>query len=338
MARLLSPDILEALRQLGTCLAAGEPVGDGAADLASRLGRLGPEQLPRAEPEIYEAAGLWRTYESTYSPAPRRLSALGELDKTDALKYLFLFHRDGRIREAALQKLAGPLPSAFWFAALAWRLNDWVRPVRAAAIAAAHRCFPATTPEVAAGAAATILVRMKDWSRWSTERAVVTTHFARSDVLSRLADLIAERVTGAMPTLLWHALRHPEMDAHLERLALSARQPGVRASVLATLARGTIEWRVGTQWRWVNKALGKGGLEAVMASRELTVQVDLPTLIRAGLADRSGIVRKAALSALIRHRLDFPDAADIALRMRADRSPGVRERAAFLLRQEGAPD
>ena len=49
------------------------------------------------------------------------------------LRYLFIFHGDETIREAALGKIVSGLPSPFLFAAIAWRLNDRALPVRRAA-------------------------------------------------------------------------------------------------------------------------------------------------------------------------------------------------------------
>ena len=65
----------------------------------------------------------------------RRDGVLPTLARAATLNFawLFLFHPSGYIREAALDSIVTPPTSAFFFAALAWRLNDWAGPVRKAA-------------------------------------------------------------------------------------------------------------------------------------------------------------------------------------------------------------
>src|SRR6218665_2975473 len=41
-----------------------------------------------------------------------------------------LFHHSGYVREAALKRIDGPVPNAFFLVALVYRLNDWVPEVR----------------------------------------------------------------------------------------------------------------------------------------------------------------------------------------------------------------
>src|SRR5438552_5596898 len=63
----------------------------------------------------------------------KRLTDKEQLLHLPDARFLFLFHLDGRMREASLQRISGGLPSSFLFAAVAWRLNDWAEQVRAAA-------------------------------------------------------------------------------------------------------------------------------------------------------------------------------------------------------------
>ena len=143
---VLSSAMYAALVDIGRILARGEPVGrelDRALDL---MASLSAGDIARADLAIANAAllhnyrprpsrvGLWLRLRTDVSDAERLLL-------TPGLASLFIFHRNGRVREAALARLSGGLPNPFLFAAVAWRLNDWVPQVRAAAVCCARRVF-----------------------------------------------------------------------------------------------------------------------------------------------------------------------------------------------------
>jgi hypothetical protein len=254
-----------------------------------------------------------------------------QLERTPLLEYLFLCHRDGRLRQVALDRIAGGIPSAFLFAAVCWRLNDWARPVREAAARCARRCFPLTDPVVAASALSALMIRTRSWGRWAEERDLFEAILARPDVAAALAAIIAERPTGAMARLLRASARTPHLDDHLEILSRSALQPAVRAAALNMLLAGEAVRPAGRAWQWIDKSMGLRRWVMQYDRRKIEVALDGATLIEQGVADRSAMVRGAALSGAIRHLRGTETERAYALRLRDDRSRSVRERAAFIL-------
>lgn len=335
MARhsVLSPELLSALNTVGAKLQEGGKAGRELEVAVGFLSGLDARHVARADREIADAAGLHR-----HPPQPligrllsRRPSGAKQLLALPGLEYLFLFHRDGRLREAALLKMTGGLPSPFIFATVLWRLNDWAAPVRQAAARCASRAFPVTAPSVVARTAAELLVRQASWGRWRDERTLLDCVFGRDDVAAHLAKLIAEETTGPQASTLRYALRTPGLDQHLERLARKAVQPSVRAVALNALIDGKAEWPTGTAWQWIDKSIGLRRRVPVFDHRPLSVAVPREALIEQGIADRSAAVRRVALAGVIRHLLGTNEAAAIATPLLQDQSPSVRERAEFIL-------
>ena len=332
---ILPSPLAETLRHVGSKLADRRRIGGDLASLPELLGAVSVSDFPRAEREIVSAACLysWRrpmTYlERLFG---RTVFDTDQLKKIDGLEYLFIFHRDGRLREAALQKLSGPLPNAFLFTAIAWRLNDWAPAVRVAAADCARQTFPQTPAAIVAQAAIVLMLRKATWNRWGPEEAILEEAFSRPDVAACLAASISNRSTGRMASLLRQALRASSMDKHLPLLAQTAVQPSVRAAATQCLLNECAEWPVGWHWKWIDKSMGVRRKETTFARRSLTIPVDLEAVIRRGLSDRAGAVRSIAMSGLIRHRADIRDALQLATGMLADKSTSVRARAEFALR------
>jgi hypothetical protein len=335
---LLSSELVTALGEVGAKLRNGGDVTSSLGVALVLLAQLDPGHVARADGEIAAAASLDR--QPPQSPSTRLFSressGASQLLRTPGLEYLFVFHRDGRLREAALLKITGGLPSPFLFAAVLWRLNDWAAPVRQAATRCARRSFPATRPAVIARAAAELLVRQATWRRWEAERSILNEVFGRSDVAAELADLMSVETVGPQASTLRYALRTPALDQHLERIASRARQPSVRAVALGTLIDRKAEWPSGTALRWINKPMGVQRRETVFDHRLLTVTPSRRALIERGINDRSAVVRRVALTGIIRHMLETPDARAWAEPLAFDRAPSVRERAEFILRGQTA--
>lgn len=331
---LLPAKLLCALTEVGTKLRNG---GNAEAELKVALDLLAdlePGHVARADGAIAAAADLHR-----HLPQPllgrllsSRRSEAEQLLRMAGLEYLYLFHRDGRLREAALLKITGGLPSPFLFAAVLWRLNDWAAPVRQAAARCANRSFPVTDPSIVARTGAELLVRQASWGRWRDERAILDRVFGRDDVAAQLAELIAHESTGPQASTLRHALRTPALDRHLERISAQAVQPSVRALALNALIDGKAKWPSGTAWQWVDKSMGLRRRVTVFEHRPLTVAPPHGALIARGVNDRSAVVRKAALTGVIQHLPGTAEARAFAAQLVADRSPSVRERAEFILR------
>ncbi len=161
---VLPPPLAAKLAALGTRLGDRE-LEDVLADLSTLPANL----IVRANQEIATAArlGWWQT-QMGFSLG-RLFGSSNEqqlLRKRPDYAWLFLFHPNGYVREAALDCINNPPTSPFFFSALAWRLNDWVGPVRQAAERCAERVLHQTVADVAANAALYLLDRRLAWGRW----------------------------------------------------------------------------------------------------------------------------------------------------------------------------
>lgn len=249
--------------------------------------------------------------------------------------YSDLFHHSGYVREAALKRIAGPVPNAFFMVALVHRLNDWVPEVRAAATAALHRTgAPVTDPAIVVKALIFLLPRVRDWSRWGADMAPFDALLDQPGVAAGIAATLRDSVTGPSARLLRQALRRPAMDAHLPSLMREARQPAVRALALRVLAASEVAWDAGppTIRQWIDKSMGLFRIVRRTEQRPVASPLDLAELIGTGAADKSAAVRLAAATALSLNYAKVPDGRAFAERLATDKSRAVRERAAFLLR------
>lgn len=322
-----------ALLEIGSCLKDGRSVGRYLERAIFHVSALPIEHLGSLWHRIADTAKLQTYPESLRTRIffRRRLSHRQQLDEFPELSYLFLFHRDGRLREAALKIVAGGLPSPFLFGAVLMRLNDWADPVRSAALECTRRCFPLTSPEIVVQAAMILLPRLDSWGRWSDEREAIDLVLRRADVARLLADSLASEKSGPASRTLKAVLKHDAIDAHLERLAMHAAQPSVRAMAVTVIADKQACWPVGAEWKWVDKSMGERIRVPKIRCREISGTHERSNVIEVAASDRSAMVRKAALDALIRGDLGKPIATDIAARLVADRNRSVRERAAYIL-------
>jgi hypothetical protein len=140
----LPPSLAAKLAALRT-----EPGDHQLKNVLADLSDLPANQIVRASREIASAASLgWWQPQMSFS-LERIFGSSNEqelLRKKSDYAWLFLFHPSGYIREAALDALNSPPTSPFFFSALAWRLNDWVQPVRQAAERCAKRVLHRTAP------------------------------------------------------------------------------------------------------------------------------------------------------------------------------------------------
>lgn len=335
MPPMLSPELQTALALVRAKRESKKWIGPELDQVIEMLAELPPGQVARADAIIADAAGLYR-----YLPLSPVIQLFDraqfdseQLLRNPKLAFLFLFHRDGRLREAALNSVDGELPSSFFFAAVAWRLNDWAAPVREAAVACAARCFPQVSARMVAECATALLGRRNSWSRWDTERDALDQAFARPDVAACLADLLISEPTGPVAKTLRAALRIPALDTHLTRIAHDAIQPTARAEALKVLIDRKASWPSGYGWRWVDKSMGERRYEIVYAERDLTVMLDRDVLIRRGLGDRSATVRRVVLDRAMQHWKGHAELRDYAASLSKDGSLAVRERAEFILQQ-----
>jgi hypothetical protein len=223
------------LQPLAARLAAlGTRLGDEALeDVLADLSALPAKLIVRASQEIATAAklGWWQqpsrfSFQNFFGESSTKKDLLR---KNPDYAWLFLFHPSGYIREAALDAINSAPASPFLLSALAWRLNDWVQPVRQAAKRCAERVLRRADADVAANAGLYLLDRRLVWSRWSDELKILDSIFGRKDVIAALTLLLQEHSTGRLAACLRNALRYPNVDEHLPRLAAASVQPSVRA-------------------------------------------------------------------------------------------------------------
>jgi len=143
--------MLAALDRYSVARKAGTNLVGHVIDVIAATKDLGPSSIADADGAIASAARLW-SWSKRLSWFERIVLRQKDdrdlLDEVPGLPFLFLFHRNGFLRQAALDRISGPIPNAFLVAALAWRRNDWVNQVRASAQACMDRCLPLTSPEV----------------------------------------------------------------------------------------------------------------------------------------------------------------------------------------------
>lgn len=334
---VLPPDLLESLSRLNLRSKRG-PSKRALDAILDGLSTLSPHLVVGVYGEIVDIErGVW-SKQSLHPLAPRLLvrdsAELDLLKKKPNFAWLFLFHPDGYVREAALEAINTPPASPFFFAALALRLNDWAAPVRAAAERCFARVLARISPAVIADTARFLLDRRLVWGRWSGEDRTLDRVFERPDVADQLAVRLREGTVGPLAACLQQALRYPSIDGHLQRVATEAVQPHVRRLALKCLIEGQAEWLTGFTWVWTDKVYGRRKQVPVFASRQLDcTRPTASELIRNGIVDRSSAVRIVAADALVKLRDQIPDAKALALRLVNDRTPAVRLRGAYLQEQ-----
>ncbi len=336
---LLPAQLVDSLERLGARLQ-----GRGGAEAEvpraiELLNALPAGAAPAAGREIAELAGLHHHRSGIVDMLVARLRVgpayRARMRTAPGLEWIFLFHLDGHAREAALDRVQGPIPSAFFASALGCRLNDWVPQVREAAARAIARSFAATDSATLVPAALFLLDRGRRWRRWEGEEEALTEALARPDVVERLAEEILRSPNGPMARILVSALRRPAMDRHLPMLARDSVQPAVRAVALEALVRGRARWPAGFERRWVDKSMGVWTTVAAYAERTIDRSSPAEHFILLGLRDPSVAVRKVGLSGIIALGRIPDEAEPLVQAFAADPSRGVRERAQFALEQAG---
>lgn len=335
MTFTLTPSLQAALSDYLGARESGDDLDEVLKVVLAQIGCQSPATIANADGEIANAAGLswWEPEQSTFQRIFRRRTSDSQLLlKTPGLEYLYIFHRNGRLREQALNRIHGPLPNGFIAAAVAWRLNDWVSQVRDSAVSCVKRCFDKSNPEVIARFFLSTLHQQVSWRRWNdAERALIIRQLRRNDVIAELAQLMMTERNGPLPSALAYVIQFPEIDCHLDSLARNAINPGVRAIALRALIDSEARFANGTQWRWIDKSMGRRRKEPRIESRQLTVSSDRKECYFLGLRDKSAIVRRIALSGIIkfdRHEIGYRE---LAREYIADISPSVRARAEFII-------
>lgn len=292
-----------------------------------------PAAIARAAQEIADAVsyGSWHRH-SLMEELFGRWSERRLMTRNVDYAWVFLFHHDGRVREAALDKVRAPPSSSFFLTALAWRLNDWVEPVRLAARRCIERTATGIPAAIVADAALYLINRRWVWGRWQDEAKALDLVFSRADALAELAARLQERPNGPMAACLRDALQYTGIDPHLPRLAARAVQPSVRAVAYQCLISGKARWQTGREWMWVDKVYGLRKRVPAFATRELQRSRPSAAYVADGLRDKSAFVRKIVADALIAVRSQISNEAELAATLATDPDPAVRSRAEFMLR------
>src|SRR5262249_28079363 len=137
---------------------------------------------------------------------------------------VLMFNRNGYIREAALRAINQLPDTPFFLAALVWRLNDWVEPVRRAAEDCANRELPRLSIRTIVGTAPFLLERMPHWGRWGAPPAVMLETLARPDCEPELVVKFAKTAEISAGALRG-ALRFGLLDNHLLSVSRTAKRP-----------------------------------------------------------------------------------------------------------------
>jgi hypothetical protein len=257
----------------------------------------------------------------------------GELLQLDPrYAWIFLFHYDGHIREAALNAIDTPPVSPFFLAALVWRLNDWAPQVREAATRCLERVRPWIDAELACDCALDLLAHTDSWGRWQKEKQAFFADFEREEVVAALVDRLRRSAKGKLVACLKVMLRHPSVDKHLPTLATEAVEPGIRAVAFRCLISRKATSITGYSWQMIDKIYGVRRRMPTIEARPLSVKIDPVEWIARGIDDRSSTVRWVVVDELLRRPTDFPGARSLIGRLVQDRSPRIRVRAEFMLR------
>ena len=329
---VLLEGVQTSIHELGSKTALSSGLEQSVAAYRLALRELEPGLIARASPEIREIGGLagWRK--------PRmkaRLSRFVRQVRAPDCNWFLLFHGSGYEREYAFRGLDGAPQSGFEFAAIIFRMNDWVPQVRRAAFDYAAQYFPKTAPEVIEQAAFFLFEYLPVLSRWDADaRKLAEDTLYQEKVLSLVAARLALTTNGPVARVLRLACKRPGLDHFIPELAKNAKSAAVRACANDMLLHGRTKWPEGYKRVWINKVAGQSQWVPDIRQRPLGITVDITNVLHRAANDRSAHVRRVVASFLItqlanpqeRHR-------EIAARLAQDESPGVALRIAFYFRK-----
>ncbi len=297
--------------------------------------RIDPADFSTTENEIRTEFRLYqRRYDNTSSSA-KLAEDLQFLATNSDLSSVFLFHGDGRVREAALGLMKGPIEIPVVMYGLVARLNDWVPSVRLAAKLAFDRCLPVTSADKLTPAVWQLILNAGRWRRWSDGYSKLLRSVAeRQDLIEALAERVASDRTGGTGMVLRTISQSQHIDVFLEPLAANAAQPHIRALALSYLSARRVWWPLGTLKKvWIDKSMGDFRVVPDFGSRPISVEVDLVEIIARSVRDRSTIVRREALDAIAKHRSNVSFQvlmSETVSMLTDDPNPSIRSRLEFL--------
>ncbi|WP_115718924.1 hypothetical protein [Gallaecimonas mangrovi] len=254
---------------------------------------------------------------------------------TRPLTWLDVISANGFWRQQALEQLTGAAPNAFFFCLALRRLNDWVPNVRAAARDALP-VLAESMPEQEVVKA--LMAVFSSWTSWgrikAQDKQVLLEMTAKPNIISCLVEQLMASAAGPMPLLLMQLGRLSAIDGYLAKIAERAVQPAVRAKAYRSLFAQEVTWLDGRQWVWTDKAYCLGRLEAVVASRAISVSLPFTLLLAKAADDPSSKVRRVGAEFLIRQLSDIKSqAVQYAKRFAEDKAEAVAERGRFALKE-----
>ncbi|WP_133303971.1 hypothetical protein [Aurantiacibacter aquimixticola] len=334
MNSVLNDELAIALNDYLVARRSGRGLQEALATVVEAMGRQTASSISEAASVIGTAANLWQWQRKT--SWWRRLLPVEQSDRyllanEPDVALLFIFHRNGFIRQAALERIRGPIPNTFLVAALAWRLNDWVPQVRKSALACAARCLPKTDAKPLADFFFETVHPRTTWRRWNARgKAVLEEAITRDDVKEEIVAKLLDGRKGPLPSFLSYLLRYDWIDPYLPTIASNSKVPGVRAIALRSLIRGNARYKDGTVLRWIDKPMGLRRREPKIIARSLSIERNPIALIQEGANDKSAVVRRVALSGVIELGLYKSIDHEFIQRCTKDASRSVRSRADFI--------
>ncbi len=285
--------------------------------------------------EVRDLANLWHRYYREPRPNSQIRNFEHNLKNEKDLPYLLLFDGNGYNRERALLKVIGRLKSPIEVIALADLANNWVEPVRTAALSAIDRSYPETASNDLALSFSFFAENRSFWKRWDNLASEhVMSFFHASDVIAVLAKRLEEGIERRGSTTLSFALQTENFDPHLERILKTSKDSAIRALALRTLLSGEAVWRTGHAWEWTNKSLGERKRVSVLNRRKLSIQPPVRSMLIAALEDKSAQVRRIAAQRVIDRGVELSlPMADIARKLMSDLNPSIRRRGEYLARK-----
>jgi len=335
----LPPSLQQALKGVGPCLKSGTVSLQQVAYLRDGFRTVCPSTMSHASSHIRQIAEIWEDtpYTPTILAIQKPLIRLGALRSSPFqqirnmpdLAWLYLFHGSGYVREASLSSIKTAPLSAFEYAAIAYRLNDWVAQVRDAALDCAERVLGKADPAISAEFAFKSLDLIGSRRRMNAKaKEFLYSVVLKPDVLLSLRNRIMSDRTSFVGRTLRSLLPYSEFDDHLYITACQAVSPSARAIAVRTLLSGEAKWVVGYD---MNHDFRRSPRFEV---RPVSIEFDYEGLLSAAACDNASAVRKVAADMLIANRRKATARMDeIAGRLAVDRSAAVRSRIDYYLRQ-----
>jgi len=271
---------------------------------------------------------------------PRPTSILGKIffpqqaDGSSAVRIL-IHSPHGDMREKAVMNIASPETDEMALAALFVRANDWVEPVRNAAMDRLATAIPKVDSEVLQRFVPIILERVSNWKRGGAR--ILDLVEARGDWSSILANTFLNETSGPLARHLREVLEKNTLDDQLVEFATEARSSFVRQVAAEAVLTRRARWQTGVDYEWIDKPMNLRRKVAVFSTRDLpTSENDRLRVLRLAAQDKSAQVRKLAADVLIRDGLGD---GEIERLLSADAAPSVRSRLEFAQRkwaEEGA--